>query len=254
VEFFTRLSGHGLDTRRPVFVFGFPRSGTTLVEQILASHSLIHGAGELDLASRTFRSLRRVTQRANPPVDCFPFLDGQAISDLARTHLARLELIDNGRAQRIVDKTPDNYLHLGLLAAMFPNAVFIHCRRDPRDVVVSCWLINFKSLDYTVDFQDLAHRIIQYHKMMEHWRKVLPVQMHEVQYENLVEDFEHVAQSLINDCGLEWEAGCLNFQQTRRRVKTASITQVRQAIYHSSVGRWKNYERELADLFAMLPS
>ena len=147
---------------------------------------------------------------------------------------------------------PDNYLYLGLLAALFPDAVFIHCRRDLRDVAVSCWMTDFRSILWANDPEHIASRFRQYRRLMEHWRAVLPARIHEFDYEETVSDLEGASRRLLAVCGLEWEPACLEFHRTRRPVRTASVVQVRQPVYKQSVGRWRNYEHNLADLFAAL--
>jgi tetratricopeptide (TPR) repeat protein len=260
--FFARMAGSS-DSRRPVFIFGLPRSGTTLIEQVLASHSRIHGAGELRLVRRSFESIPAMLERSEWPIHCLPHLDAATVSRLAEQHLQWLhehESAASGRRQpsvaheRIADKMPDNYMYLGLMAAMFPNAVLIHCRRDLRDVAVSCWMTNFRRIPWANDFEHLATRFAQYRRLMDHWRNVLPILIHEVKYEDTVRDLEGVARRLIAACGLEWEPRCLEFHRLRRPIRTASITQVRQPIYTQSVARWKNYQQSLADLFARLPA
>jgi tetratricopeptide (TPR) repeat protein len=252
-DFFVKTSGMGLSTSQPVFVFGLPRSGTTLIEQVLASHPQVYGAGELRLARLSLESIPRLLDRADPPLSCVSQLDGPAIRRLAQQHLDSLTAFDPGHAGRIVDKMPDNYMYLGLLAALFPHAVFIHCRRDLRDVAVSCWLTDFRSIRWASHPVHIGSRFRQYLRLIEHWRICLPVRLHEVDYEDTVADLEGVARRLVNACRLEWDPACLEFHSTRRPVRTASITQVRQPIYQRSVSRWKNYEHELADLFAALP-
>jgi Flp pilus assembly protein TadD len=252
-EFFSRTAGLGPSDRRPVFVFGLPRSGTTLVEQVLASHPRIHGAGELRLARQSFEALPAALGRAEPPLDCVAHLNAPAIRQVAEPHLERLRAIDGGRAARTVDKMPDNYMYLGLLAALSPHAVFIHCRRDLRDVAVSCWMTDFRSIRWATDPAHIASRFQQYRRLMDHWRALLPVPIHEVSYEETVADLEAVARRLIAACGLEWDPACLEFHRTRRPIRTASVVQVRQPVYTQSVARWKNYEHELAELFAALP-
>jgi hypothetical protein len=255
-----------------VFVFGLPRSGTTLIEQVLASHSRIHGAGELRLVRRSFESIPARLERAEWPIRCLPHLDAATVRCLAEQHLQWLDeheggrdarapkhereclALERGRLARIVDKMPDNYLYLGLIAAMFPHAVLIHCRRDLRDVAVSCWMTNFRSIPWANDPNHIATRFAQSRRVMDHWWTVLPVPIHEVDYEDTVSDLEGVARRLIAACGLEWEPGCLEFHHLRRPVRTASVMQVRQPIYTRSVARWRNYEPELADLFARLPA
>jgi hypothetical protein len=210
-DFLDRLAGAGSDSRRPVFVVGLPRSGTTLIEQVLASHSRIHGAGELRLARRSFESIPAVLGRPGPPREDLDHLDPAAVRRLADLHLAGLAAIDGGRTDRIVDKMPDNYMYLGLLSVLFPRAVFIHCRRDLRDVAVSCWMTDFRSLRWANDQAPIAERFRQSRRLMNHWRSVLTVPIVEVDYEETVSDLESVARRLVAACGLEWEPACLGF-------------------------------------------
>ncbi len=303
-ELFSHLVGAGDDTRQPVFVFGMPRSGTTLVEQVLASHSRVHGAGELTLARQVFELVPEVLGMPDDMASCLKTLDAAAVRQLSRRHREGLDAILQGLApspqppprsgegeqdshpspptplpqgergesgspspkrgggwgegasppERIVDKMPDNYLYLGLLALLFPRATFIHVRRDPRDVAVSCWMTNFRSIRWANDPEHLAGRVREYRRLMAHWQTVLPVSVCEVVYEQLVDDFEPEARRLVAACGLEWEPACVQFHQTARPVRTASVTQVRQPLYRRSLARWKHYEAELAHLFALLPS
>jgi tetratricopeptide (TPR) repeat protein len=247
--FFESVRGFGLETERPVFIVGLPRSGTTLIEQILASHSQVFGAGELRHVRDTFEALPRVMNREATPLECVRALDRQIAGSLARQHLDRLGQL-NEKALRVADKMPDNYLHLGLMAALFPRAKLIHCRRDLRDVAVSCWMTNFRQIRWAFDPEAIASRFREYRRVMEHWRHVLPIPLLEVDYEETVADLEGVARRLVAWCGLEWEPACLAFHETRRPVRTASVTQVRQPIYQRSVARWKNYTKALGALFA----
>jgi len=251
-DFFTRIAGAGLDTKRPVFIFGLPRSGTTLIEQILASHPRIHGAGELRRTRQSFEDLPSVLSRSDAPLACVPHLDAAAVSGVAQRHLDALAALDGGRADRIVDKMPDNYMYLGFLATLFPQAVFIHCRRDLRDIAVSCWMTDFRSIRWANSSEHIAERFRHYRRLMDHWRGALPVPIHEVDYEETVADLEGVARRLLSACGQEWDPACLEFHRTQRPVRTASVAQVRQPVYQRSVARWKNYEGELADLFAAM--
>lgn len=252
-ELFARTAGMGVQSSRPVFVFGLPRSGTTLLEQILASHSQIHGAGELRLARVTFEAIPAVLDRPPPPVEGVPHLHPEAIRRLAEEHLEALAALAGPEPKCVVNKMPDNYIYLGLLAILFPNATFIHSRRDLRDVAVSCWMTDFRSIRWANDSGHIASRFREYRRIMAHWMNVLPVPIHHVDYEDTVADLEGVAHRLISACGLEWEPACLEFHRTQRSVRTASVAQVRQPIYKKSVARWKNYEQELAELFALLP-
>lgn len=252
--FFERTTGGGSNSLRPMFIFGLPRSGTTLIEQVLASHSLIHGAGELELVRRSFESIPKIMNRTEWPLQCLPHLDGRSIRSLSEQHLQWTHSLGNENAERIADKMPDNYMYLGLIAAMFPKAILVHCRRDLRDVAVSCWMTNFRSIRWSNDTSHIATRFAQHHRIMDHWSKVLPIPIHAVDYAETVSDLQSVARRLIAACGLEWEPSCLEFYRTRRAIRTASVTQVRLPIYRQSVGRWKNYQQELAELFTRLPT
>ena len=250
-EFFTRMSGSGLETKRPVFVVGMPRSGTTLVEQILASHPRVFGAGELQLVPQTFDSLPQATGRVESPVDCVPYLDREGIERIGRAHLSALAALDD-TADRIVDKLPENSLVLGLIAVLFPHATIIHCRRDLRDVALSCWMTHFGNLRWACDLHHIETRIGEYRRLMNHWRAVLPVRMLEVDYEAIVAAPEQSSRELVAWCGLEWNPACLEYYKGRRRVQTTSVAQVRRPIYGSSVRRWKNYQQPLAAVFTQL--
>ncbi len=249
--FFERVRGWGLDTEVPVFVLGLPRSGTTLLEQILASHPQVFGAGELPYAKDSFDSLPALLGSDQAPATCVPLLTPALVQQVANAHVQRLRRLHT-EALRIVDKMPDNYLWLGFLATLFPRARFIYCQRDVRDVAVSCWLTNFKVLRWACDQEDIAGRIRSHQHIMQHWRKVLPVPLLEVAYEETVADLEKVARRLLDFCGLDWHPACLAFHQTKRQVRTASLSQVRQPIYQQSVQRWKHYEAELQPLFRAL--
>ena len=247
--YFARMCGFGADSERPVFIFGLPRTGTTLTEQILAGHTKVFGAGELQLAGMAFNSLPQVTMKRETPLECVAALDQQVVELVARRYLERLEAFDDS-ALRIVDKMPDNYLHIGFLTTLFPNARFIHCRRDLRDVAVSCWMTNFRKIHWSNDIHHIAARFKAHERLMEHWRRVLPAPMLEVDYETTVADLEGTARRLIDWCGLDWEPQCLSFHTRRDPVRTASTAQVRQPIYQHAVGRWKHYEDALAPLLA----
>jgi tetratricopeptide (TPR) repeat protein len=249
--YFKQMRGGVSDSELPVFVFGLPRSGTTLVEQVLASHSQVHGAGELRFVHDLFEALPSTLGLADPPAACAARLDRPTIERLASAHLDRLREFDS-RALRITDKMPDNYLYLGLIATLFPSAALIHCRRELRDVAVSCWLTNFRHIRWACDPSHIAARFRDYSRLMEHWRRVLPVPLLEVDYEETVTDLEGVARRLVAHCGLAWELACLAFHENRRPIRTASVTQVRQPVYQRSVARWKHYEQALAPLFAGL--
>jgi hypothetical protein len=248
--FFENVAGAGLETRQPVFVIGLPRSGTTLIESILASHSQIHGAGELLLGRDLFQSLPSLLDPSLTPTDCMPLLSRKAIRRLANVYLLRLWALSDRHASRIVDKLPDNTVYLGLLFTLFPNATIIHARRDLRDVALSCWMTNFRDVSWTNTPADISVKFRNHRRLMNHWRSVLPTTIVEVDYEEIISDLEGVARRLISVIGLDWEPACLEFHRARRLVRTGSLVQVRQPLYSRSVGRWKHYEHALSELFA----
>jgi tetratricopeptide (TPR) repeat protein len=250
-DYFERVRGWGLDTEVPVFVFGLPRSGTTLLEQVLASHPQVFGAGELPYGKESFDSVPGLLGSDEVPSICMRLMTPEVVEKAGRAHLQRLRQL-NATALRIVDKMPDNYLWLGFLTTIFPQAKFIYSRRDVRDVAVSCWVTNFKQIRWACDLEDIASRIKAHLRIMEHWKKVLPVPMLEVDYEETVADLEGVARRMVDFCGLEWDPACLKFHETKRTVRTASVSQVRQPIYKQSVQRWKRYEAALAPLLKIL--
>jgi hypothetical protein len=249
-EFFARCRALGSDSIRPIFIVGLPRSGTTLTEQILACHSQVFGGGELWLGRESFDALAPGQPEVSV-LEALADLDQDKIQHLAVDHLARLREL-NVDLPHVVDKMPDNYLYLGLLSVLFPQARFIHCRRDLRDVAVSCWMTHFRTIRWANCQENLVARFRDYHRLMMHWQRVLPVAVLEINYEETVADLEGVARRLVRWCGLEWEPACLAFQEGTRSVRTASVSQVRQPLYSRSVARWKHYEPALATLFGRL--
>ena len=249
--FFAKVAGWGTRSEVPVFIVGMPRSGTSLVEQIAASHSRVSGAGELLHIGRMYGDF-------GPPIDgpgTELRWEGAVIRRAAGGHLQRLSEIGSG-AERVIDKMPDNVLCLGLVATLYPQARIIFCRRDPRDIALSCFFQKFTPgmLGFSYDLADCGRRQVQIDRLIEHWRRVLPLPMLEVNYEKLVADLAGESQKLVSFLGLEWEPACLEFHRTQRTVATASSWQVRQPLYDRSVGRWRNYERHLEPLLRALSS
>jgi tetratricopeptide (TPR) repeat protein len=244
---FERVRAWGLDSEVPVFVLGLPRSGTSLTEQILASHPRVFGAGELIYIRSAYRSLPALTGKQAPGIECIGQLDPRLVRTLAQQYLDQVrKLVPD--ADRIVDKMPDNYLMVGLIATLFPRARIIHMRRDVRDIGLSCWMTLFRHIRWACDLEHIGTRIREYQRLMDHWREVLPVAMLELDYEEIVSDLEATARRLVAWCGLDWDPACLAFHQNKRVVRTASMAQVRAPIYTRSVGRWKHYREFLNPL------
>ncbi|HEY8085921.1 MAG TPA: sulfotransferase, partial [Methylophilaceae bacterium] len=240
----------GNDSALPIFVLGMPRSGTTLVEQIIASHPQVFGAGELpDLLQMLNRPLNEHT---GFPA-CMEDISKEQISAWGAEYVAGLRQ-RHPDARFITDKMPSNFFALGLIHVMLPNAKIIHVRRDPVDTCLSCFTRLFShGQEYSYDLAELGQYYTGYEKLTQHWRKVLPAgAFMEVRYEDIVADMETHARRLIAFCGLEWDAACHDFYNTKRAIRTASVTQVRQPIYNSSVGRWRRYEAHLKPLLQAL--
>ncbi len=228
------------------------RSGTTLAEQILASHPQIHGAGELDTLGRLAGSLPRRLATQIPYPECVAHLDAATARAVAADYLEVLKQ-HGGAAERVVDKMPLNFLGLGLIATLLPRARIVHCRRDPMDTCLSCFFRDFTtSFTFKYDLRDLGLYYREYERLMAHWRRVLPLPIFELQYEELTAAPEAVSRRLVAFCGLDWDERCLRFHETERPVRTASTAQVRQPMYQSAVGRWRRYEKHLGPLMAAL--
>ncbi len=238
---FQQTAGFGDPTEQPVFVFGMQRSGTTLVEQILASHPRVLGVGESGIVSRSLLRLPSVLRLNLGSTECIGRLTRDAIQDSARWYLSKLCERLSGPADRIVDKTPNNYLFLGWLHILFPRARFIHCRRDLRDVALSCWMTHFSMLRWANDLDHIVSQIRDYQKAMKYWRQNLPAPILDVDYERMIADQEGESRRLIEWLGLEWDPACLNYYETKRPIQTSSVTQVRKPIYTGSTGRWRHY-------------
>ena len=245
---FARRRDAGLASELPVFILGMPRSGTTLVEQIVASHSRVHGAGESRDIMRIAEALAPLTVAAGP---LGPW-EHTVTQPLATAHLAHLARI-GGDALRVTDKTPDNVLLLGVIATLFPGARVILCHRDPRDIGLSHFFQLFTDGNpFAYDLGETGWRTRETMRLMEHWRAVLPIKLLDLHYETLVGDLAAEARRMIDFLGLEWEAACLDFHRTERPVATPNMWGVRQPIYHRAVGRWRSYEKHLAPLVAAL--
>lgn len=246
-----RAWGHSSD--RPVFVLGMPRSGTTLVEQILAAHPAVYGYGELSDLARIAKDLPKRARSIQRWPEAAAALRPETVRAAADEYLASLQKHHATTAAKLVDKAPTNFFHIGLIALLFPKARIIWCRRDPRDICLSIYSENF-GLDqrHATDLSDLGFYYREYLRLMRHWHQVAGAQIHSCRYEDLVADPERHSRELIAAVGLPWDDRCLQFHESDRAVLTPSRWQVRSPIYTASVGRWQRYERHLAPLLESL--
>ena len=254
-DFFEYAPKNTMGSKRPIFIVGMPRSGTSLTEQILASHPQVYGAGELSqIGSLTF-----MIADAFPGQDkkgypyCMPDVTEDLLNQAAQVYLDHIAELDSD-ALHVTDKMPQNFLHLGLIAMLFPEASIIHCRRDPRDTCLSCYFQNFVAagLTFAYDLENLGHYYNLYHQLMEHWEQHLPLPLYASRYEDLVADPEPNIRKLLEFCHLEWSDDCLNFYKNKRETKTASYEQVRRPIYKSSSKRWRRHEQHIQPLLDAL--
>lgn len=245
-----RSAGAGLDTEVPTFIIGMPRSGTTLVEQILASHSQVFGAGELNEMKRVAAAATQVSAFKTHFPDCMPGVRREEYPRIARLYLDRVrEIAGDPGITRIIDKHPLNFQFVGLIFSLFPNARIIHTVRNPLDTCLSCFFQNFtKGQDYSFDLEKLGHFYNDYRRLMEHWEMIYPGKIYTIRYEDVIADQENETSRLLEFMGLEFEAGCIDFHKTDRKVSTASFMQVRRPIYQTSQKRWLNYREQLKGL------
>lgn len=256
IEIFTpnlieQLRAFAISSIKPIFILGMPRSGTTLTESILASHSDVFGAGEL-------HDLQNVFSFDIPdPALSFPAnlqcLQGEELTARALEYVTRLDA-HSAQASRVTDKMPSNFNLVGLIHALLPNARIIHVQRNPMDTCLSCFTRLFERSQYqSYDQVELGRYYNGYRRLMTHWEDVLPKgAVYTLDYQELVGNTESQARALIEYCGLDWDPNCLEFHKSNRKVRTASITQVRQPIYQSSVEKWRRYESYLSSLQATI--
>jgi tetratricopeptide (TPR) repeat protein len=252
-ELINDKAGGGHPSAMPIFIIGMPRSGTTLVEQLIASHPAVHGAGELQTFNEVVLTVHGPDGHAFPYPDFVPALDAQALQRIGAAYIAELRKLAPG-SECVTDKMPSNYYFAGLIRLALPNAKIIHTVRDPVDTCVSCFSKLFSAeQNHTYDLGELGRYYRCYERLMAHWHRILPVgSIFDVRYEDVVADLETQARRIIAHCGLSWHPDCLLFHKSDRPVRTASATQVRQPIYHSAVGRWRAYEQHLGPLLDAL--
>jgi hypothetical protein len=233
----------------PVFIVGMPRSGTSLAEQMLSCHPQIRGAGELT----TMIGIARTAFATPAPYpDCLDALTQERVDEVAARYLRQLRDLDP-KARRVTDKMPFNFLHLGQIELLFPEARVIHCTRDPLDTCVSCYFMEFSpKLSIFQDLTTLGMYYRGYQQLMKHWESVLRLPIFTLSYEKLLEQPEATIRALVEFCGVEWNSACLKFYESKRPVNTFSYHQVRKPLYTHSIGRHEAYERYLGPLRAAL--
>ncbi len=251
-QFLARHAGLGHPTRAPIFVIGMPRSGSTLIEQILSSHRQVEGLGEIPAAWGAMRAVL--------PPDWLREggeLSPEHLRGLADSYLSALRASGWRKAAFVVDKMLGNYLNLGLIHLMFPNATILHSVRDPVDTCLGSFRKLFRTgNETTYDLRDIGAQYVRYREMMAHWESVLPQgRITMVSHETLLQDPEGRIRWLVQEaCGLKWDDNCLSFHRTKRPVRTSSVAQVRRPVFRSAMGRWRNYVRHLGPLFEALGS
>jgi tetratricopeptide (TPR) repeat protein len=250
-EVLQQNAGHGDPDPAPIFIVGMPRSGSTLIEQILASHSQVDGTHELlDLPQ-----IIHAINAQKPKGACYPralLHYGEELATLGRQYIALTRRF-RGNAPFFTDKLPNNFVSVGLIALILPNAKVVNARRHPLDTCLGCYKqLFFKGQTNTYDLVELGEFYLEYQRMMDYWHKILPGKVLDVQYEQMVEDQEDQTRRLLEHCGLPWEDNCLRFYETDRAVITASSEQVRQPIYSRSVNSWRRFEKHLGPLIKVL--
>lgn len=250
-DFIAARSGFGHPDRTPVFIVGMPRSGTTLLEQILSSHPSVYGAGELHFLNDVI--VQACSLKPNGFPQALSTFEADECKEMGGAYINQLRSFSS-MATRITDKMPANFFHIGMIHLTMPNAKIIHSRRDPMDTCWSNFARHFNStMEFAYDLEELGRYHNRYQDLMDHWSDVLPEnKILHVDYESVVEDLEEQARRLIEFIGLDWDDACLAFHKNPRLVQTASIAQVRQPIYKSSLARWKAFEDQLKPLQAAL--
>ena len=249
-DLFDSKANWGLETKEPIFVLGLPRVGSTLIEQILASHSMVEATHELPniLALSHKLNLRKVQEKTSRYPEILLSLSAPQLKMIGEQYIKDAEIFRTNKPF-FIDKMPNNFRHIGLIKLILPNAKIIDIRRNSMSACFSCYKQLFaEGQEFTYDFGDLAGYYNNYVELMEHWNKVLPNQILSIKYEDLVNDFEYSVNKILNYCNLDFEDECLSFYKNKRSVRTPSSEQVRQPIYRKGLDYWKNYDAYLGDL------
>ncbi|HEX2139666.1 MAG TPA: sulfotransferase [Woeseiaceae bacterium] len=251
-DFIDAHDGCGHRDLQPIFIVGLPRSGSTLLEQILASHPLVEATHELPEGGRLIRYIdRRRVGRSHYPEGVAAFSESD-FAELGKRYDDETARYRSG-APYFVDKMPNNFANLGLLALALPGARFVNARRDPMDTCLSCYKQLFaRGQSFTYDLDELGCYYLEYRRMMDHWHEVMPGRILDVHYEDVVEHLEREVRRLLEYCGLSWDEACLRFYDTERAIRTASSEQVRLPIYRHAVGHWEHFGNALDPLREIL--
>ena len=250
-RFYDRKHHLGSTSQIPVFILGMPRSGSTLVEQIISSHPEAHGAGELGALPGVKLAIANQLKHANFYPECISLIDEKMAEEYSARYLQELAFYCPA-AKRITDKLPGNFLCIGLIKILLPNARIIHCQRNPLDNCISLYFHCFENHKFSFELTELGRYYLDYRRLMSHWESLFPGEILNLQYEELVMDQERVSKQLIDYLGLEWDEKCLDFHNNERDVRTSSNIQVRQPMFKNSINRWKHYERQLQPLIDVL--
>jgi tetratricopeptide (TPR) repeat protein len=251
-EFFRARSGYGCDDDSPIFIVGLPRSGSTLLEQILSSHSNVEGTHELSDLSRVIQITRRETKQRTRFPEVYQSLEPADWLRIGEYYVERTQRFRSG-SPHFIDKNPNNFTSVGVIALALPNAKIINARRHPLDSCFGTYKQLFaQGQPFSYDLNELGEYYLQYRRLMDHWHEVLPGKVLDVKYEDVVADLETQVRRILEYCGLPFEDACLRFHETERAIRTASSEQVRRPIYSSSVNLWRNYERHLDELIQVL--
>ena len=251
-ELLERLAGSGEQDADPIFIVGLPRSGSTLIEQILASHSHVDGTHELPDLPRVIHTINRwkIDNKAYP--DSLPLMNDEQLRELGRQYLDSTRRHRKG-APHFTDKMPNNFSMVGLLALILPNATIVDARRHPLDSCMGSYKqLFYRGQSFTYDLVELGEYYLEYRRMMDYWREVLPGRVLDMRYEDMVDDQETQTRRLLEHCNLPWQDRCLRFYETDRAVNTASSEQVRQPIYSRSINAWRRFEDRLGPLIEVL--
>ena len=250
-NFFNKYQNIGNDDSTPIFILGMPRSGTTLVEQIISSHPKVYGGDELNFFNDSIKNL--FYKKGNFSIECINQKNDERFKKIGQEYVNKIKEI-SGKNEKVTDKLPINFKWIGFIKLVLPNSKIIHCTRNPKDICISIYKNYFTNaeLNYAYDFEELVNFYNLYKDLMQFWKNNLPGFITEIKYEDLIKNPKKEIPKLIKNCNLAWNKSCIKFYNNKRAIKTASDTQVRKKIYRNSMDSWKNYEKYLKENFAKL--